>query len=471
MTVPSSIATRRTWKLGVYGVLFYLLGSVSLLALEYAQHGISKIAVLHSTFVFFILLLLIPLYRLTYRNGITGLPNRNGLLFDLASPQTGYLAVVNIRGFHLINDAYGVAKGDQILKEIADDLRKIASAGTKIYHSDADVFAFIFNASNPYRYLKEIQETLSRTRRIIDHQKLHLRIEIGYAPATYPHALRYATRGVYVARQNRMFVAEGFANESEHLTRTRLRITDQIYRAIRDRRIEAWYMPIQDVKNGKIVSYEALARLRTENGKIILPQDFVENASEHGTLSEITLHILDQALTVFADRSEKISINISHLDLESPVYLKKIIDRLKRFPEPARVCFEITENSLFLNRKLAEAGMREITRSNAAISIDDFGVGYSNLSRIAEMDVSEIKIDGSLIAPLTQSMEISSREIQNKKHVVESLVNLAKRLSIETCAEYVETDAHIEICRSIGIDRMQGYAIGQPQPQPLPVSA
>jgi len=468
MTVPSSHATRRMWKFGAYGVGAYLLVSAFLLGSEYMQHGFSTLVMLHFFFLFSLLLLLIPLYQLAYRNNITGLRNRNRLVYDLEQPQPGYLAALNIRGFHLINDAYGIRAGDRVLKEIANDLRAITAPDTKIYHSEADVFAFIFTADDPYSYLKKIQRIITEKRRQIDHQTLHLRIEIGYAPLAYPHPLRYAMRGIYVARKRKMFVAEGTPDDTHSLTRSKMHLIDEVFAALKEDRIEAWYMPIQDVRKKKIVAYEALARIRTAKGELIPPEEFITTAAEHGILSEITVHILDQALQAFTNRPEEVSINISHLDLESPLHLRKILERLRGFGAPERITFEITETSLFLNRDLAETGLKDILHSGARLSIDDFGIGYSNFARIVEMQIHEIKLDGSLIAPLVRLDSISDEELLNKKRVTQSIISLAKKMDLVTCAEFVETEEHIKLCHDLGVDRMQGYAIGAPQPLPLP---
>lgn len=301
-----------------------------------------------------------------------------------------------------------------------------------------------------------------------DHHMVHLRFRIGYADAQKPRALRHANEALQLGKRQHARVTSQVSAETRHATLQNLDDVHELHEALREQRVEAWYMPIRDLRSSTIHGYEALARIRLRNGDYLQPNAFIALAKEYNLLSAITEEILRQALKVFATRKDRVAINLTHADIVSSIQLERIYQYLKAFPEPQRITLELIETDLFMHQRHAIPGLERLRTTGVEVGIDDFGTGYSNFSLLAALNINELKIDGSLIEPLIPHNGVTIEQSQIKYKIVQTMTQLAHELGMLVCAEFVADDALLTIVKDLGIDLAQGFAIGEAQPAPLP---
>ncbi len=164
--------------------------------------------------------------------------------------------------------------------------------------------------------------------------------------------------------------------------------------------------------------------------------------------------IIQKAFETFRISSNGFSINLSYLDMTNPITTTFIIEKLEEFDVSPWVTFEILESEGIENYEAISKFINQIKSYGAKIAIDDFGAGYSNFERLAELRVDFIKIDGSLI----KNIHIN----EETKIITRTIVNFAKELGIKTIAEYVHSKDVFDCVKSLGIDYAQGFYIGEP---------
>jgi EAL domain-containing protein (putative c-di-GMP-specific phosphodiesterase class I) len=146
---------------------------------------------------------------------------------------------------------------------------------------------------------------------------------------------------------------------------------------------------------------------------------------------------------------------VSFVDIENNEMRNFLLHYLKNFENSATLTLEILESDSIEDFDLINDFIKKVKKYNVKIAIDDFGSGYSNFSRIIELNPDILKIDGSLIKNIDTD--------ENKQKIVKSIIAFAKGLNIQTVAEYVENEAIFEVCKNMGIDYFQGYYFSPPK--------
>ena len=226
--------------------------------------------------------------------------------------------------------------------------------------------------------------------------------------------------------------------------------------AIEEKRIVPYFQPIIDLKEGKIVKYEALIRQIDVDGSVIPPAQFLELASQTPLYRELTRTMIEQVFNAFKDKPYRFSINLSMRDLLDRELMIMLEEQLQKNPESAkRLEIELLESESLFDLQTAEHFITLLKSYGCRVAIDDFGTGYSNFSYLAKLSVDTLKIDGSLI----------SKILTDDKYLktVETIVHYANTLGVETVAEFVETKEVALILKKIGITYAQGYYFDKPQ--------
>ena len=151
-----------------------------------------------------------------------------------------------------------------------------------------------------------------------------------------------------------------------------------------------------------------------------------------------------------------VSFNVSFKDIENEHMRKLLLNTLQKLPKPENITFEILESDSIEDFNLIKDFIKKAKEYNVKIAIDDFGSGYSNFSRIIDLNPDILKIDGSLIKNIDTD--------KNKQKIVKSIIAFAKELKIQTIAEYVENEAIFGVCKNMGVDCFQGYYFSPPKP-------
>ena len=160
---------------------------------------------------------------------------------------------------------------------------------------------------------------------------------------------------------------------------------------------------------------------------------------------------------MFKDRPDEFSINLAYEDIADPDTMTFIKDKLVEYGLAKRAVFEILESEIIRNYERADGFVKEFQALGCKIAIDDFGSGYSNFEHLLRLKVDIIKIDGSLIRVLDSDPSAAI--------LTEGIVNFARKLNMQTVAEFVHSDSVQRRVKDLGIDYSQGYFIGEPEPE------
>lgn len=235
-----------------------------------------------------------------------------------------------------------------------------------------------------------------------------------------------------------------------------------VQRAIRLGQIKPFYQPKVSLKHAQVVGFEALARWCDPAKDIIMPSEFIEVATDHGLLKELTFCMLDAILADLKawnslDIFPIISLNIAVSLLEDPGFANQIIRRVQHARIPAaKILLEITESALMKDQAVALGTIGRLKLNGFNFSIDDYGTGFSSMQQLSRIAFSELKIDRSFVCRVGESAHLAN--------IVHSALDIGQRLGLTTVAEGVETLEELKILRNMGCDEIQGYLFARPMP-------
>ncbi len=396
-----------------------------------------------------------------YHDLLTRLPNRNSLILDIAQKKPVALLLVNIDDFKEINDFYGHDTGDRLIHELAELLkRECPPVHCRLYRMPSDEFALLIfeplSRTELERYIKTIIKKINDYDFTIDDNIIHLRIAIGGSEdqddlmITADMAIKKAKaeRRDYVIFDSNMDLSRKYKQNIEW--------AEKLKRAIAEDRVVPYYQPIVSAEDGKVKSYEALMRIVDKEGVVHTPYQFLEIAKRTKYYPELTKRMADKVFERFRTLPYDFSMNVSYLDIVNKETMEYIIDRFAQFAETHRIHFEILESEGIERYEEVFQCLKRLRSLGAHISLDDFGSGYSNFEHILKLEVDMLKIDGSLIRNIDNDI--------GSQIIVETIVDFANKLEIDTCAEFVSTKEIYETVRDMGITYVQGYYIDKPRP-------
>ncbi len=220
------------------------------------------------------------------------------------------------------------------------------------------------------------------------------------------------------------------------------------------------YQPILDIHSNTISHYEALVRMRNDDGSITMPGEFMEVAEKSGLIRLVDRYVvravIDRLLALLsAGRNYKIAVNLSGVSINDDSLLDFLREELQRSSDlPTHLIFEITETAAVSDFSSARNFMQAVRELGCVFSLDDFGVGFSSFNYVKHLPVDYIKIDGSFIRALADSPD--------DQVFVRALTEVARGFGKKTVAEFVENERILVLLRMIGVDYAQGYFIGKP---------
>lgn len=389
-----------------------------------------------------------------YHDSLTNLPNRNKLKEDLQTQTIHAIAIVNIDDFKEINDFFGIKAGDDILSQFADFLSKYHLT----YRLSGDEFALIYddsyNLESVIKHLEILIVKIEEESFTINDQTISIRPSIGLAYGHYANLIS-ADIAMHQAKEKKIPIS--LFTEEEHIKtnfENNIKMANTIKYAVANDNVICHYQPLATFNTNEITKYESLVRLETKDHTIIYPNDFLKLSQKTKHYPEITRSVVKQSCEAFANRSESFSINLSISDISNHATVAYIINTLHITQTAHKVIFEILESEGIENFDIVSNFIEQVKSMGAKIAIDDFGTGYSSFENILKLNIDFIKIDGSLIK------NIDTEE----KHaiVVETIIDFAKKIGVETVAEYVCSEAVYDKCKALGIDYAQGFYIGKP---------
>lgn len=240
------------------------------------------------------------------------------------------------------------------------------------------------------------------------------------------------------------------------------KVKDDIMSAIKEDRVEAFVQPIYSVEQGKIVSAEALCRIRKEDGEYLLPYQFIPISEKCGLDVAIGCRMIEKVCSIYANPKtsklfESIDINLSVAHCEEINMANKIISIAQQYNvDPSHLNYEITESGFINKMENIENNIKKLTDYGFGFSLDDFGNHESNLNYLYKFPVNYIKLDMHMIW--------SYFENDRTKKIVQTIIKISHDNDLKVVAEGVETKEQYEELVDKGIDLIQGYYFYKPMP-------
>ncbi|NLN13010.1 MAG: EAL domain-containing protein [Arcobacter skirrowii] len=396
-----------------------------------------------------------------YTDNLTKLANKNRLQKDLKYSNNDLLALLDIDEFLATNDLFGEKVGDKILIEFASKMRNyFSSKDFSLYRIESDKFGV--SPKNPididtfFVICRDFLDTIESDAFLIDDNEIDVNVTIGIAKGDGEQAYKYTKRIINYARKKfqKIMIYEDSYNIHKSFEQNIMWIK-LLKQGFKENLLKAFFQPIVDTKTKEVLKYEALIRYISLDGKVHGPYEFLEVAKKTRLYQNIVKVILDDSLKLIKEKKKKVSINISYVDLIDDKTKKYIYDFLEKNREFANnLEFELLESEEIIDFNIIKDFITNVSKYSCKVGIDDFGAGYSNFHILSKLDISFVKIDGSLIKDIHNSKEL---EI-----IVRTIASIAKDFHIKTIAEFVATENIYEKVKALNIDYSQGYYFDKP---------
>ncbi len=415
-------------------------------------------------------------------DALTGLVNRREFERRLqealeeahASEHRHVLCYLDLDRFKAVNDECGHAAGDGLLREVAGLVKDAVRDSDTVGRLGGDEFGILLTGC-PLEKARQIADDVVRTvseYRFVWKDKIFAigvsagLVEVSRESGSLEDTLGAADSACYVAKKQGGHVHVYSArDEAAARGRGEIQWLQRLQSALRDGRFELYAQPIVavDEANGSGPGLEALLRLRDEGGVPITPAEFMVAAERYRLMPHVDRWVVQTALAAFARGACKLPpgrslcINLSGQTLGDGAFLEFLVECFDRTGVATnRVCFEVTENSVITNIDHARRFIGVLHDMDCKFALDDFGRGLSSFANLKNLELDYLKIDGYFIRNLaTDSVN---------QAMVTAMIKLARSLKFQVIAEHVEDAAALEAARRMGVDFLQGYQVGRPQP-------
>lgn len=389
----------------------------------------------------------------------TGAMNRRGF-FNHYYTYVGagdFLVLIDINNFKLLNDTFGHATGDRVLKQIHQQLDTTPDIK---FHArlGADEFALIVSVP-PDRIDASLQELSQNLAAYIKQNGSigHFQIAVGAVPIGKPNLgdnLVEADNALIVAKRHpsRRYIAR----EGEQFSPTKRQINLIVQHCIQQQQLPIYVQPIVSLREDKVVAFEALMRLPGSSGSTINPAYFIDTVKSQGMMLELTLLLINKVDQSFSKTlsTQSITINLPPNLLVDETTFTALFTRLISINiPPKQIILELTEDRAFEVSRLVEAVQR-LSEAGFKIALDDFGVADSSLARASILPIDVVKIDRFVLQDNSHRTQM----------VLRSSTDLARRLNALVIVEGVETHEQFQALKAYSVDAVQGFWCARPFP-------
>ena len=422
--------------------------------------------------------------RLAFYDALTGLPNRRLMLdrlqhaLDLGrrSGQLGALMFIDLDNFKALNDSHGHAGGDALLQEVARRLRSCLRANDTAARMGGDEFVVIAEdlGTQPLEAASQAQALASRLVQCIA-QPCELEGErycgsgsvgitlFGFPNDSAKELLKRADFAMYQAKDAGRNTLCFFDLAMQEKVQARAALAADLRHGLERGELFIHLQPVVDGL-GHRVGAEALVRWRHPVRGVVQPMEFIALAEQHGLIQTLGRQVLEAAclqLTAWAGdaatRHLTLSVNVSARQFHQPGFVAEVLQTLRHTGADANLLkLELTESLLLHDLAEVAQKMAALRSHGVRFSIDDFGTGYSSLAYLKRLPLDEIKIDRSFVNDLLSD--------SNDASIVQTILLLARSLSLKVVAEGVETVGQQHFLAHHGCPFFQGYLFGRPMP-------
>jgi diguanylate cyclase (GGDEF)-like protein len=374
--------------------------------------------------------------------------------------------MIDLDRFKSVNDSLGHQVGDRLLAQVSQRLKAVIGANEQCGRLGGDEFAIVIRDATEKGCVERVAgaviESLSQPYEV-DHHKLFVGASVGSAVGpgdgnTVEMLMRNADLALYRAKdegggEHCHYEPSLHANAEE-----KRKLELSLRQAIGNEELLLHFQPVVDARGEHVVSFEALVRWQSAEHGFVSPGKFIPLAEDTRLIVPIGEWVLHEACREAArwPGQIKVAVNVSGEQLLEPGFTNNVVRALADSGLPAsRLEVEVTESIFLRDPRIARQTLEEIMALGCSVALDDFGTGYSSLGYLRALRFSTIKVDRSFVQGAAQG----SRE---SLAIIRAVVAMAQSLEMTTTAEGTETLEEVELVRSLGCDKIQGFYFGRP---------
>lgn len=405
---------------------------------------------------------------------LTGELNRQGfehqvehILGNKASDVQYAILFFNVKGFKAINEMFGSAYGDNILRGFPNLLREQGIEFELIARYEADHFVCLLRQDrlNYDRLLEVLHSRYTQDNRSVDiHGRCGVYLIDEKEKLSVSGMCDRAKLAKDYIQDEYLKPYAVFDEKMKHAYMSKVTTSIGLKQALENNEFHVFYQPVYSAKTHKIVSAEALVRWINPEEGMISPGLFIPALEESGQISQVDMLIVQKVHAFLEDRMARrqlivpVSTNLSGMDFYDNSMMEKIKQELEEETPPVQFQrYEVTETSYASvagNNRLALNALKEL---GAKILIDDFGSGYSSFSTLTDYNFDILKLDMGFVRKIGKGQKVEK--------IIESIIDMAHDMGVEVVAEGAETKEQVDFLTSMGCDYIQGYYFSKPVPQ------
>jgi diguanylate cyclase (GGDEF)-like protein len=407
---------------------------------------------------------------------LTGLPNRRWFDNELrrsidrarAAGEPLALLVIDLDHFKELNDTLGHHAGDRVLAQLGPRIRTALRPGDHVARLGGDEFAVLLPGADAAAADGAGERIAAALSARFSVEGIDLQIAASTGIALFPEhgddaetLLQRADVAMYQAKHRRSGT-EFYARERDRHTRERLQLIGELRDAVAGDHLTLHFQPKLDLGRNRITGVEALVRWPHAARGMVAPDEFIPLAEQTGVIGPLTELVIRKALQQAADWARRgialtMAVNVSATNLLEEGWTESVLAALELHGvRPDRFVVEITEDVLMTDPDRSLTALGALSAAGVRVALDDFGTGYSSLSYLKRLPVDELKIDRSFVFEMGTDPADAA--------IVQTAIDLGRRLGIAVAAEGVEDAATLRRLTDFGAMVAQGFHIARPMP-------
>ena len=406
---------------------------------------------------------------------LTGLPNRRAFVAALESAanhdggtRSFGVAILDLDRFKAVNDTFGHATGDQLLKKVSERLIAVIGGRGIVSRLGGDEFGILVSDIGRTKDAQLLgKQILNGVNGAVHIDGRQLVIAACCGLALSPSAecrspsriMADADLALYQAKENPTERLAIFEKRMEAPRRRRMAIEGALLAPGVHQNFSVLFQPIFELASGRVIAHEALARWTDPLLGSVSPSEFVPIAEHLNLIDDLNTRLMALAFEKARSWPEQIrlSFNLSAIQLCSRGSARVVLRTLRECGlSPERLQVEVTETALLADFARARENLTELRNAGATIVLDDFGAGYASIGYLRELRFDQIKLDGGLVTAARHSVD--------GKRLLRAVVGLCEVLGVATVAEHVESDELLDLVRDLGCNAGQGFRLMRPVP-------
>ena len=417
----------------------------------------------------------------TYHDDLTGLPNRS-LLIDrmhetLQRAHEKRLLVgvlfLDLDRFKVVNESLGHRAGDELLTEVASRIEEVVRPGDTIARLGGDEFAVVIGdmlrRGDAVVAARRLRKALTQPIEVFGETTVittSVGIRISSGNEDPEELLRDADTALHRAKDRGRDVAVVFDDHLRDQAVRRLDVENMLRSALEADALVVHYQPVLDTASGRLAGAEALVRIQGDDGRLVMPGDFIDVAEDSGLIAQLGHQVLVRSIHQIAEWTLEhvpgqdplsVAVNVSARQLTDPTYPDQLEAELRKAGlAPTQLSLELTESALIDVNPTTEQSLRRLREIGVRIGLDDFGTGFSSLAYLKRFPISFLKVDRTFVDGLGTD--------ENDSAIVRGTIALAHGLSLTVVAEGVETEDQLDRLSELDCDLVQGYLFSKPVP-------